>query len=111
MSANFEAGAFAAKWNALERSDRLHLRRLVRMGRKIDEPELAHLANLAPAYARWQLQRPWMRFFWLWFVPGVVVVLGAAAQIHPILVGATIALGAQAVWAYISLRKVARSGT
>ena len=106
MSANFEAGAFAAKWNAMERSDRLHLRRLVRMGRKIDEPELAHLA---PAYARWQLQRPWMRFFWFWFVPGVFVVLGGAARIHPVLVGVTIALAAQGVWAYISLRKLART--
>jgi hypothetical protein len=106
MSANFEAGAFAAKWNSLERSDRLQLRRLVRMGRKIDEPELA---PLAPAYARWQLQRPWMRFFWLWFVPGIFIVLGVAAQLHPILVGVTIALGAQAVWAYISLRKLART--
>jgi hypothetical protein len=108
MSANFEAGAFAAKWNALERSERLHLRRLVRMGRRIDEPELA---GLAPGYARWQLQRSWMRFFWLWFVPGVFVVLGVATRIHPILVGVTIALSAQAVWAYISLRKVARAAT
>ena len=49
-----------------------------------------------------------MRLFWLWFVPGIFIVLGAAAQIHPILVGVTIALGAQAVWAYVNLRKVAR---
>ena len=105
MSANFDATAFSAQWNALKRTDRLRLRRLVRMGRGGDDPELAHLA---PAYAQWQLQRPWMRVFWIWFVPGIILVLGVAAQIHPILVGVTIALGAQAVWAYINLRKMAR---
>lgn len=106
MSANFEANAFGAQWNALERVERLRLRRLVRMGRKVEEPELA---PLAPAYAQWQLQRPWMRFFWLWFVPGIFVVLAITAQIHPILIGVTIALGSQAVWAYINLRKLART--
>ena len=74
------------------------------MGRTVDDPELA---DLAPGYAQWQLRRPWMRYFWFWFVPGIFIVLGVAAQIHPILVGVTIALGAQAVWANISLRKTA----
>ncbi len=63
---------------------------------------------MAPGYAQWQLQRPWMRLFWVWFVPGIFLVLGAAARIHPILLGVAIALGAQAVWAYVSIRKLAR---
>jgi hypothetical protein len=108
MSAHFEASAFGAKWNSLNRTERMHLRRLVRMGRKIEEPDLAPLAG---DYARWQMQRPWMRFFWFWFVPGLFVVLSVSAGIHPLLVGAVIALGAQAVWAYVSLRKTARTAT
>jgi hypothetical protein len=106
MTANFEHSAFAAQWNTLERRDRLRLRRLVRIGRSNDDPELA---TLAPAYAQWQLQRIWMRLFWLWFIPGIFIVLLLSAQIHPIFVGITIALGAQAVWAYINLRKTART--
>jgi hypothetical protein len=106
MTANFEATAFGSEWNALDRAERLRIRRLVRMGRVVEPPELAHLA---PGYAKWQMQRPWMRFFPLWFVPGIIVVLGAAARIHPILLGVTIALGAQAVWAYVSLRRAAHS--
>jgi hypothetical protein len=106
MTANFEATAFESEWNALDRSERLRIRRLVRMGRVVEPPELAHLA---PGYAKWQMRRPWMRFFPLWFVPGIIVVLGIAARIHPILLGVTIALGAQAVWAYISLRRAARA--
>jgi hypothetical protein len=108
MSANFEANAFSSQWNALARPERLRLRRLVRIGRTVDDPELA---RLAPAYAQWQMKRPWMRFFWLWFVPGMFIVLGVTAQIHPVFVGVTIALGAQAVWAYINLRKAARTAT
>jgi hypothetical protein len=105
MSTNLEAATFPLEWNALARNERLRIRRLVRMGRPVEPSELAHLA---PEYARWQMRRPWMRLFWLWFVPGLVVVLGVAAQLHPILVGIVIALGAQAVWAWFSLRKAAR---
>ena len=72
------------------------------MGRPVDTP---NWPSSARQYARWQMHRPWMRFFWLWFVPGIVVVLGVAAQIHPILVGVVVALGAQAVWAWFNLRK------
>ncbi len=78
----------------------------MRIGRSADDPQLA---PIAPAYAQWQMQRIWMRLFWLWFVPGIFIVLLVGAQIHPIVVGATIALGAQAVWAYFNLRKAARS--
>jgi len=105
-STTFEPSTFAANWNAMDRSERLRLRRSVRMGRAIDPPELQ---PLAADYARWQMQRPWMRLFWLWFIPGMFVVLGLTAQIHPVLVGIAIALGAQAVWAWFNLRKLARS--
>ncbi len=108
MSANFESAAFGSEWNALDRRDRLRLRRLVRIGRSENDPDLA---RLAPVYAQWQLQRIWMRLFWIWFVPGIFVVLLLSAQIHPILVGVTIALGAQAVWAYVNLRKAAARTT
>jgi hypothetical protein len=101
----FETTAFATEWNALERSDRLRVRRLVRMGRSVDPPELQPLAT---EYARWQMQRPWMRFFWLWFVPGMFVAVGVAASIHPVFLGIGIALGAQSVWAWFNLRKMAR---
>ncbi len=105
MTANFEPSAFGAQWNALDRSERLHLRRLVRIGRTIDDPALA---RLVPEYARTQLQRPWMRLFWVWFVPGICIALGVAASIHPIFVGIVITMGAQAVWAQFNLRKAAR---
>ncbi len=106
MSVNFDASAFGAEWNSVDPSDRRRVRRTVRMGRQVEPRELTPIAT---GYARWQMQRPWMRFFPLWFVPGIFVALGAAAQVHPILVGVTIALGAQAVWAYVSLRKIARA--
>lgn len=108
MSANFERSAFGAEWNALDRRERMRLRRLVRIGRSKDDPELD---RLAPAYAQLQLQRIWMRLFWIWFVPGIFIVLLLSAQIHPLLVGVTIALGAQAAWAYVNLRKAAARAT
>jgi hypothetical protein len=101
-----ESGSFAARWNALERTERLRLRRLVRMGRPVTEPELR---PLAAEYARFQMQRPWMRLFWLWFVPGSIVVLGVATGLHPLFVGVALALGAQAVWAWFNLRRAARA--
>lgn len=106
MSTTYDSSAFSAEWNALDRSDRLRLRRLVRMGRSVDSPELSRITQ---DYARWQLRRPWMRLFWLWFVPGIFFVLLVSAQIHPVLLGVTIALGAQAVWAWFNLRKAARA--
>ena len=105
MTATPSPRTFPADWNALERADRLRLRRLVRLGRPIDDPQLAHIAH---AYARHQTARPWMRYFWLWFVPGMLIALGTAAGIHPVLVGIVLALGAQAVWAWCSLRRTAR---
>jgi hypothetical protein len=108
MSATFEPRAFGATWSALTPAERRRLRRMVRIGRTGDDPALA---PIAPLYAQHQLTRPWIRLFWLWFVPGIFLVLSTVAKIHPILVGVTIALGAQAVWAYFCLRKIARSAT
>jgi hypothetical protein len=97
--------AFAAAWNALEPGDRLRIRRLARLGRTIDDDRLRGLAG---GYARAQLVRPWIRYFWWWFVPGVVIAIGAASRIHPIVVGVVLALAAQAVWAQISLKRLSR---
>jgi hypothetical protein len=108
MAATLEEQTFARDWNTCDRRDRAYVRRRVRIGRVVEEPSLSALAT---GYARYQMQRPWMRFFWFWFAPGMLLALSAAASIRPIFVGATLALGAQAVWAYFSLRKVARRPT
>jgi hypothetical protein len=106
MTMTSEDRMFAEEWNQLDRMERSRLRRLVRMGRKIEEPQLARVAT---TYARRQVARPWIRFFWLWFVPGILFALGAAAQVHPIFVGVVLVLGAQAVWAQHNLRRTART--
>jgi hypothetical protein len=48
-----------------------------------------------------------MRAFWLWFVPGLVIALGVASQMHPLVIGIVLALAAQAVFARRNLRKAA----
>ena len=53
------------------------------------------------------MTRPWIRFFWLWFVPGIVLALGTAAQIHPVVIGIVLALAAQAVYGWFNLRRTA----
>ena len=100
-----DSPTFADEWNSLDRGDRGYLRRMARVGKLPDDERLA---ELAPAYARFQMARPRMRFFWYWFAAGVFVALGAAASIHPLVLGVCLALGAQAVWAWFSLRKLAR---
>src|SRR2546428_9066302 len=75
---------FIEEWNGLKRRDRRRLRRLVQLGRPPSEPVEA---RLAVSYARFQRSRPWVRLFWLWFVPGLVVALGVAARLHPIAIG------------------------
>lgn len=100
--------AFIEAWNTLERPERKRLRRLVRLGRPIDEPELA---GLAPSYARYQQARPWVRFFWLWFVPGVLFALGMASQMHPVMIGIVLALAGQAVLTNRNLRRAARESS
>jgi ferric-dicitrate binding protein FerR (iron transport regulator) len=107
MTADPSDRAFADGWNELEPRERRHLRRLVRLGRPIEEPQMAELAG---AYAKYQDSRPWARFFWLWFVPGVLLALSVAGTMHPVVVGVVIALAAQAVFAHYKIRKAARFG-
>ena len=79
MTANFEVGAFVAQWNALDRGERLELRRLVRMGRRETSRAGAPRAGLrAMAVAA-----PVDAVLLVWFVPGIFVVLGVAATDPP----------------------------
>ena len=96
---------FVRQWNALARADRLRIRRLVRLGRPLDSPGAA---SLAVAYSAVQRSRPWEKYFWLWFIPGLVIALGIAVQIHPIVLGIVLALSAQAVFTHRNLRRVER---
>jgi hypothetical protein len=50
-----------------------------------------------------------MRYFWLWFVPGLLVATSVAYRIHPIALGAVLALPAQAVVRWCNLRRAART--
>src|SRR5436190_22264675 len=97
--------AFVRDWNALPRPDRLRVRRLVRLGRPVADPAEA---QLAVAYGRYQRSRIWTRLFWLWFIPGLLLALGVAARIHPVLVGVVVMLAAQAVYAWFNIRRVER---
>ena len=102
MTAIPEGERFEQAWNGLPRADRLRLRRLVRMGRPLeDEREAA----VAVAYARFQRTRIWIRLFWWWFVPGLVLAVGLATSIHPIVIGVVLALGAQAVYTRRNLHR------
>jgi hypothetical protein len=94
--------SFTTQWNALERRERLRLRRLARLGRPADD---SRQAALLVEYARFQRTRFWARLFWVWFIPGVIVALGIAARIHPLLIGVVLALSAQAVLTWWNLRR------
>jgi hypothetical protein len=102
------AMTFAEQWKQIEPIERRRLRRLVRLGRPVDDPSLEALAS---EYARYQLARPWIRLFWVWFVPGVFIALSIASQMHPVMLGVVLALAAQAVLANYNLRKTARLST
>lgn len=95
---------FATRWNALAVRDRRRMRRLVRLGRPLDDPQEA---ALAVEYARFQRARPWTRLFWVWFIPGLILALGIATQMHPIVIGAVLAMAAQAVFANRNLKRMA----
>src|SRR5207247_9428247 len=101
-----QKAACIAAWNSLDRRDRTRLRRLVRMGRPVE----AEHATLVTAYARFQRSRLWSRLFWLWFAPGIVLALGVAVRIHPLVIGVVIAMAAQALFARRNLRRTASSG-
>lgn len=94
---------FAREWNRLAVSDRRRVRRLVRMGRPLADPKEA---AFAVDYATFQRSRAWNRLFWVWFLPGVLVALGIAATIHPIVIGAVLALATQALFAHRNLSRV-----
>jgi hypothetical protein len=97
--------AFVDEWNQLEPMERRQLRRLVRLGRPIEDPRLAALAG---EYARFQRGRPWARLFWVWFGPGLLIALSIASQMHPVILGIVLALAAQAVFTNYNLRKTSR---
>lgn len=94
---------FARAWNRLAVADRRRVRRLVRIGRPLADP---NEAALAVDYAAFQRSRAWNRLFWFWFLPGVLVALGIAATIHPIVIGAVLALATQALFAQRNLTRV-----
>ncbi len=96
---------FVQAWVALPRRRRSHLRRLVRLGMPVADPGDA---RIAVAYARFQQSRIWARLFWVWFVPGLILAMGVAMQIHPVMVGVVLALAAQAVFAHRNLGRVER---
>jgi len=96
---------FMEAWDARTRRDRSRLRRLVRLGMPLADPDEA---AVAVAYARFQRARPWARLFWLWFLPGLILALGIAARIHPVVVGVVLALAAQAAFARRNIGRVER---
>ena len=95
---------FADDWNALPFAERRRLRRLVRLGRLPDDPADAELAM---AFAAHQRTRLWWRLFWLWFVPGLVLALGVALLIHPIVIGIVLASAGQALLTRHNATKIA----
>ena len=106
MSANFEASAFGAQWNALDATgpappppSRPHRPQRRRPGARAPRAGLRAVADAAPRGCASSGSGS---------CPASSSSCCVSAQIHPILVGVTIALGAQAVWAYINLRKAAR---
>ncbi|MDQ6725883.1 MAG: hypothetical protein M3066_06940 [Actinomycetota bacterium] len=101
-----EGEGFHDAWTSLSRADRSRLRRLVRMGRPLAD---GGEAAVAVAYARFQRSRLWVRLLWLWFVPGLLLALGIASRIHPVVVGAVLALAAQSVYAHRNLSRVERT--
>jgi len=92
-----------AAYNALPRVEQKMLRRTVRMGRRLDSPEEA---RMAVALARFQRSQAWYKLFWVMFVPGVVVSVAIASRLHVAMVGVVLAVAAQGVWGWISLRRV-----
>jgi hypothetical protein len=96
---------FLSTWRGLTGPDRRRVRRLARIGRiapdSPDEP-------LAVAMARMQTSRPWWRFFWLWFIPGVFIALGVAMQMHPLMIGVVLACAGQAILTRRNIGRLAR---
>ncbi len=96
---------FTEEWGALSLPDRRRIRRMVRIGRLPEDPEEARLAE---AFADFQRTRLWWRMFWLWFVPGLLLALGVASTIHPIVIGIVLASGGQAILVRRNTTRIAR---
>lgn len=92
------------EWAALSVAERRRIRRLVRIGRPPDDPDQARLAEALAVHQRAQ---PWWRWFWLWFVPGLVLALAVASLIHPVVVGIVLASGGQALLVRRNNRRMA----
>lgn len=100
-AASVDEGAVA--FNALPQVEQRLLRRTVRMGRALETREQA---QIAVSFARFQRSQPGHRLFWLLFVPLLVLSLAVAAQLHTAVIGVVLALAAQRVWGWISVRRV-----
>lgn len=98
---------FLEAWNALEKTDRIYVRRMVRTGQRF-KPEERDLAAVGVAYSRYQLSKPWQRLFWLWFLPALVISFSAGLRVHELVAGAV--LGA-ALLAWNARRSLKRSQT
>jgi len=96
---------FTEEWSSLPLKERRRIRRMVRIGRLPEDPGDARLAE---AFAAHQRTRPWWRGFWFWFVPGLVLALGVAATIHPIVVGIVLASAGQAILVRRNTTRIAR---
>jgi hypothetical protein len=84
-------------------SQRRRIRRVVRLGQALEGTD----AQVASWYATTQCGRLGMRWFWMWFLPGLLLALTTATQIHPVMIGVVLALGAQALFARRNLRRAA----
>lgn len=96
---------FVTEWNGLEAADRKRIRRLARIGRpQADRAD----AELAVGFVAHQTQRPWYRWFWVWFVPVMILGVLGAATIHPIVIGIVGGLGANAFLVRFNFGRVAK---
>src|SRR5687768_15464543 len=103
-----EASDFGQRWNDLEQTDRIYIRRLVRTGRPFKAGE-EHLAALGAEWARFQRSRLPQRFWWAWFVPAMLVCIPAALRIHPLVAGVILAAAAQWLVVRRNIKKAAQA--
>ena len=88
-----DQSAFIETWNATPAPERRQIRRLVRIGRPVENPEQV---PLAVGFADYQATRSWWRLFWFWFIPAVLIALIAAVNMHPIVIGLVLGAAASA---------------
>ncbi|MEX0790423.1 MAG: hypothetical protein WD178_06560 [Actinomycetota bacterium] len=95
---------FPKDWSALPLRSRRRIRLRAAMGWPLESRE----AKLAARFARFQQSRRLFRFFWLWFPPVLAGALVGGLYSHPVVLGAAVALGIQAVLAHRNLKRLAR---